>query len=76
MNNVTTLPAHERMSPQEALDYASNCLRENGCQEVVISGFYESGEFFVFSSGVTRKSGLWLSEQLRLHALGGDYEDL
>ena len=69
--SVHSLPAHTRMTPKEALEFALRRITEHGCSDVVIAGYYEDGEFFNFSSAMTRRDGLWLAEMAKQHALEG-----
>jgi len=75
MNNVSMMPAHARMTPQQALEYIKQRIADEGCLELVVAGYYADGEFFTISSEMTRKDGLWLAETLRRHALYGDADD-
>jgi len=71
MENVTSLPATEKMTTLQALISALDYERMEGLEEVLIIGFDKDRELFVRSSGMTRRDALWLTEIMRIHALGG-----
>ena len=70
MNNVFAFPATETMTPQQALLSALEFANHDNLKEVVIVGYDGDGVLIVRSSRMDRKNALWLSEQLRIYALG------
>ena len=70
MKNVLAFPATTTMTPQQALLSALDFANNDNLQDVLVVGYDGDGELIVRSSRMDRKDALWLSEQLRLYALG------
>ncbi len=69
MNNVIGLPASTTMTVQQALDSTKEMAAR--LTDVLIVAYDDDGDLFVRSSRMDRKDALWMSEMLRLYALGG-----
>ena len=70
MKNVLAFPATTTMTPQQALLSALDFANNDNLQDVLVVGYDGDGELIIRSSRMDRKDALWLSEQLRLYALG------
>jgi hypothetical protein len=63
---VIELGPNSSMTPDQVLAFTSREIWE----EVVIIGIQKEETCVIRSSKMSRRDALWLSEQLRLHALG------
>ena len=70
MKNVLAFPATTTMTPQQALLSALEFANNDDLQDVLVVGYDGDGELIIRSSRMDCKDALWLSEQLRLYALG------
>jgi len=70
MKNVLAFPATTTMTPKQALLSALELANNDNLQDVLVVGYDGDGDLLVRSSRMDRKDALWLSEQLRLYALG------
>jgi hypothetical protein len=70
MKNVLAFPATTTMTPQQALLSALEFANNDNLKDVLVVGYDGDGELIIRSSRMDRKDALWLSEQLRLYALG------
>ena len=70
MKNVIAFPATDTMTPEQALISALEFARSDNMQDVLIIGYDGDGGLLVRSSRMNRKDALWMSEQLRIYALG------
>jgi len=70
MKNILAFPATTTMTPQQALLSALEFANTDNLQDVLVVGYDRYGELLVRSSRMDRRDALWLSEQLRKHALG------
>lgn len=68
--NVFAFPATTTMTPEQALRSALEFATNDNLQDVLVVGYDGDGALLVRSSRMDRKEALWLSEQLRRHALG------
>lgn len=75
MADIHRLHATETMTTRQALTHALACEQEESMDQVLICGHYADDDFFVFSSRMTRKDALWLSEKMRNWALYGNPDD-
>ena len=58
------------MTPQQALFSALEFANNDNLKDVLVVGYDGDGELIIRSSRMDRRDALWLSEQLRLYALG------
>ena len=70
MKNVLAFPATTTMTPQQALLSALEFANNDNLKDVLVVGYDGDGELIIRSSRMDCKDALWLSEQLRLYALG------
>ena len=70
-DNLIILGPHTNMSVTDALQYAVNVNDKHPMREILICGYDDEGEFFTYSSSMTRKDSLWLTEILKDHVLNG-----
>jgi len=70
--NVFAFPATTTMTPEQALRSALEFATNDNLQDVLVVGYDGDGALLVRSSRMDRKEALWLSEQLRKHALSED----
>jgi hypothetical protein len=70
MKNVLAFPATTTMTPQQALLSALEFANNDNLQDVLVVGYDGDGELVIRSSRMDRKDALWISEQLRIYALG------
>ena len=70
MKNVLAFPATTTMTPQQALLSALEFANNDNLQDVLVIGYDGDGELVIRSSRMDRKDALWISEQLRIYALG------
>jgi len=70
MKNVLAFPATITMTPQQALLSALEFANNDNLQDVLVIGYDGDGELVIRSSRMDRKDALWVSEQLRIYALG------
>lgn len=68
--NVFAFPATTTMTPEQALRSALEFATNDNLQDVLVAGYDGDGALLVRSSRMDRKEALWLSEQMRRHALG------
>ena len=65
------MPAHERMTPEQALGYAA----QREFDDVLIVGFDKSdGHFVQLGSLMSRQQAMWLLEWAKHHAMHDGYE--
>ena len=65
-SNVTKLPPRDNMTVDEAIGDVATMDLAN----VLIVGTTKENTYVIRSSRMTRECALWLSEQLRMNALG------
>jgi hypothetical protein len=58
------------MTPTECLDYVRRARAD--AQDVLVCGYDVDGDFFTFSSHMSRKDALWLAMMLVDYARGLD----
>ena len=68
MAEVVELAAHERMTVEQCLNHVSRKHAE--FTDVLVCGYDKDGDFFTFSSHMSRKDALWLAMLLVDHARG------
>lgn len=67
-DKVVDLPVRDNMTVEECL---SLCVRrQEDFADVVVLGYGHDGEWFTFSSAMSRKDALWLAMLLVDHARG------
>lgn len=74
MQNVTTFPASENMSPIQALLSALDIAKAGELKEVIVVGFDDNEDLVIRSSKMTNRDALWAAEVLRKYAMG-DYDE-
>lgn len=74
MQNVTTLPPSDNMSPMQALLSALDLAKAGQLKEVMIVGFDENEDLIIRASKTTNRDALWAAEVLRKYAMG-DYDE-
>jgi len=67
---ITRLPASSSMLPEQALEHARAQQASHGMESVLVVGYYADGDFFSYSSRMTRAEALWLLEDARDWARG------
>lgn len=63
MSDVVELGPHDRMTTDEALEYA----KRRGLKELIVVGYDQDGDFVVVSSHLSRSDALWLAVHLVDH---------
>ena len=65
MTDVVEFPTHERMTVEQCLSRVARKHAE--FSDVIVCGYDEGGEFFLFSSHMSHKDALWLAMELVEH---------
>ena len=69
MSELTNLPPHTRMSPEECLGLCARLAEEY--QDVLVIGYDADGDLMIRSSAMSRKDALWMLVEAIEHTRTG-----